>query len=127
MGMRTPLQKHSGQDFERKRASRPSGWLIPAACAAVLIAGVGCSNIDEWLPESPDGGTSKSSASSSESSGGSGQGKRDKLRAYYARQTRPKKASEVIASDPIVRCSFAGGSEFMRRSDCTLRGGKAGD
>jgi len=46
---------------------------------------------------------------------------RAKLRAYYNRKS---KIVEEDPDNPIVNCRLAGGLQFMRKYDCTLRGGR---
>jgi len=44
-----------------------------------------------------------------------------KLRAYYNR--KPKEVEED-PNDPIVNCKTSSGTQFMRKYDCALRGGR---
>ena len=47
-----------------------------------------------------------------------------KLKAYYNRRT--KEAAPEDPSNPIVPCQTGSGTQFLRRHDCELRGGRAG-
>ena len=96
------------------------------AVAVLALVSWGCEGADEWLPKTPESSSAKKAAQSATPSDPT-RSKREKLRAYYDRQTRPKEKSEAVSNDPIVQCRFAGGTEFMRRSDCSLRGGRASD
>jgi hypothetical protein len=46
-----------------------------------------------------------------------------KLRAYYNR--KPAEPAEEDPDNPIVGCELRSGTQYMRRHDCTLRGGRA--
>lgn len=93
--------------------------------AIVLVGGLaaGCSVIEEIDKIGKD--TKKTPPARTEAASdlpnvpdGSNQAK---LRAYYNR--RPKEVVED-PDDPIVTCRLAGSIQFMRKHDCTLRGGQ---
>jgi len=110
---------------------RKSSWLRPgrAHLIGVLISfGLvlsGCSMFDEWMPETPEPKKAKATPAATPEDGGSN--KREQLRSYYEKQARPKKSSDAYANDPIVRCRVDASDEYMRQSDCHLRGGYPAD
>jgi len=68
-------------------------------------------------PEPEKAGASKSAAAPKSA--------RERLAEYYAEQ-RAKASSSSGSSDPadsIGRCRVGGSTEFLRRSDCKIRGG----
>lgn len=101
--------------------------MLPAAVGCLVLA-TGCSVIDEIDNIGKDSKSSKTAAKKS----GSGEtelpsaaegSNRAKLRKYYNR--KPAESVEEDPNNPIVRCELRAGTQFMRKHDCTLRGGHA--
>jgi len=94
--------------------------VVVAAC--VLVGASGCSIVEEIDKIGKDTTPEKAAAAPADDlpavPDGSNQAK---LRAYY---NRPGKKVEEDPDNPIVSCRLSGGTQFMRKHDCTLRGGR---
>jgi hypothetical protein len=101
---------------------------IRKAVITVLVAGLvpalgGCGEINDMLDAGAAGSKPKAEEASESGGGATGaQTAREKLDAYYNRE--PRKV-EQDPNDPIVPCSLRGHTQFMRKSDCMLRGGSS--
>jgi hypothetical protein len=90
--------------------------LLTAVLAALCS---GCSIWDEiGGPSAPE---PKKAAGGSEAATGTPQARLQQLRDQYQRDAKP---AEVDADNVIVRCSTNGATQFMRKYDCQLRGGR---
>lgn len=97
--------------------------------AALLCSG--CFVIDEieagqaiMKAHSPDSEPEAEKSDAARPSGGT-QTARQRLAEYYAKQ-RAKASTASKSTDPgdaVGRCRIRGSTEFLRRSDCQLRGG----
>jgi hypothetical protein len=100
---------------------------LPVLIGCLLISG-GCSVLEvidgigkDSKPPKP---TAKDSASADPALPPVPEGSaKAKLRAYYNR--KPAKAVEEDPNNPIVRCGLQSGTQFMRKYDCDLRGGRS--
>jgi hypothetical protein len=95
--------------------------LIVAGLVTLLPVLGGCGEIWDML----DAGAGKKEGTKAEAAAdgaSSGQSPREKLDAYYNRESRKV---EHDPNDPIVPCKLRGGTQYMRKNDCTLRGGSA--
>lgn len=97
-------------------ALRPFRILAPSILASSLLL-AGCGEINDMLDAGSGGPEKKAAAAQAEPAGSSAQAKLD---AYYKRESRKV---EHDPNDPIVSCNLSGKRQFMRRSDCALRGG----
>jgi hypothetical protein len=106
----------------RKRAR----WILPLLLGG-LLATTGCSVlevIDDIGKDSKPAKPAKKQAAPGDPSlpavpEGSAKAK---LRDYYNR--KPAEPVEEDPDNPIVRCALPTGTQFMRKHDCTLRGGR---
>ena len=87
------------------------------AVLAPLVLG-GCGEIGSML----DAGAGKDAKAAKSEKAAAGGTAREKLDAYYNREPR---RVEQDPNDPLVSCRLHGKTQFMRKSDCTLRGGSA--
>jgi hypothetical protein len=105
-------------------------WIL---LLAVALANSGCFVLDEiekgqelMATHSPD---TPASASGQAESAEKPQTPRERLAEYYAKQrAKAKSRAEKTASadapgDAVGSCKVGGSTQFMRRSDCELRGG----
>lgn len=100
------------------RRPRPlARFAAPLFAVALLCSG--CGEINDLL----DAGAAEkkpAAASPAAKEEATGQSAKAKLDAYYKRESR---TVQHDPNDPIVSCSLRGKRQFMRRSDCVLRGG----
>jgi hypothetical protein len=105
----------------RLRLRGPIG-LLALSVLLLGITGTGCSVIEEIDKIGKDTKPAPAKAEPADAlpavPDGSNQAK---LRAYYNR--RPKQVEED-PDNPIVTCRLSGSTQFMRKYDCTLRGGR---
>ena len=94
-----------------------SCWLVTALLSMGLVLS-GCGEINDMLNagkgEKPAAAGEKTTADTS------GQSAREKLDAYYSRGSREV---DQHPDDPVIGCRLRGATQYMRRSDCKLRGG----
>lgn len=101
-----------------KTRTRVAHVLLVLALATPALGG--CGEINSML----DAGAGKEEDKKKPEDAGSGaQSARQKLDEYYNRE--PRKV-EQDPNDPIVPCRVQGSTQFMRNSDCELRGGRTG-
>jgi hypothetical protein len=89
-----------------------------ASLGIALLALSGCGEINDML----DAGKEKkpAAAETAAKADPAGQSAKAKLDAYYKRESRQVQHDP---NDPIVSCNLRGKRQYMRRSDCALRGG----
>ena len=100
------------------RARRCIRALAPLILASSLLL-AGCGEINDML-DAGSGKTEKKAAETAARAETGGSSAQAKLDAYYNRESRKV---EHDPSDPIVSCNLRGKRQYMRRSDCALRGG----
>ena len=96
--------------------ARRGRFAAPLLVAVLVLSG--CGEINDML----DAGKAEKPAAATEATKAeaSGQSAKAKLDAYYKRE--PRQVAQD-PNDPAVSCSLNGKRQFMRRSDCLLRGG----
>lgn len=106
-----------------RRAGTGRVWLTLALVASLTVAGCSVLETIDDIGKDPKA-EAKAAADKAAADAlpaapdGSNQAK---LRAYYNR--RPKRVEED-PDDPIVSCRLSTGTQFMRKKDCTVRGGR---
>jgi len=100
------------------RAHHPLRALVPLILAFALLLS-GCGEVNDMLDAGAGKDKKKAAAAETEAASGGGSA-RAKLDAYYNRESR---TVEHDPKDPIVSCNIRGKRQYMRRSDCALRGG----
>jgi len=92
---------------------------LAALLLALALLCTGCGEINDMLdagaadkkPKAPSPAAKEEAAN---------QTAKAKLDAYYKRESR---TVQHDPNDPIVSCSLSGKRQYMRRTDCALRGG----
>ena len=92
-------------------------WFLGCLIAVGLLA-TGCGEINDMLDAGA--GEKPAAAGPQATADTAGQSAREKLDAYYNREPRE---FEQDPNDPVVTCRLRGKTQFMRRSDCKIRGG----
>lgn len=108
---------------KRTHTRWPAGLVL---CLVALTASTGCPVVevinDIGKPISPTPAAEEPSAEVVPDGTAPEGNAQAKLKAYYNR--KPRRKAEADPNNPIVQCRTKSGTQFVRKYDCELRGGR---